>query len=489
MPGGVSASSLAYRASRPARTSRRRFLKASAVAAALAAARPGRLLSAARSDRLLSAHARQDGRDGATTAARPGRSGASRSQLPLVDGERVNRIVADFRRFGGTPDGGTTRLAYSDEDLAAREYASDLMHGAGLDVATDLAGNLVGRLPGTDAGLAGRPIVVGSHIDTVPQGGSFDGHVGSAAAIETALVLHDHGLALRRPLEVVVFQNEEGGKTGSRALVGRVEPFELEIETASGFTIREGIARLGGDPNRLAEARREPGSIAGFLELHIEQGAYLEAAGTQIGVVEGIVGIRRWNVVVTGAANHAGTTPMDQRRDALVAAADFVRAVHEVASGTEGRQVATVGRIEAEPGAPNVVPGVARASLEIRDLSMAKIDSVFAEIESQATSIAEARGVAFSFDRFYESLAAPTDERFRRIVEASADALGYSHARMPSGAGHDAQSMAELGPIGMIFVPSKDGISHSPREHTEPEDVVRGANVLLRSVLALDAEG
>lgn len=401
----------------------------------------------------------------------------------------MNRILTGFRDFGGTPDGGTTRLAYSDEDIAGRAYAAELMRRAGLEVASDLAGNLVGRRPGTDSGASARPIVIGSHTDTVPQGGSFDGHLGVAAAIETALVLHDHGLALRRPLEVVVFQNEEGGKTGSRALVGRVEPFELDIETASGFTIREGIARLGGNPDRLADARREPGSVAGFLELHIEQGAYLEASGTQIGVVEGIVGIRRWNVVVTGAANHAGTTPMDQRRDALVAAADFVRAVHEVALTTEGRQVATVGRIEAVPGAPNVVPGVARASLEIRDLSMAKIDSVFAEIESHAASIAEARGVEFAFDRFYESLAAPTDERFRRIVEASADALGYSHARMPSGAGHDAQSMAELGPVGMIFVPSKDGISHSPLEHTDAEDVVRGANVLLRSVLALDAMG
>ena len=403
-----------------------------------------------------------------------------------VDGERLNRMLTDFRQFGGTPDGGTTRLAYSDEDLAGREYAAGVMRQAGLDVATDLAGNLVGRRLGTDPALRGRPIIVGSHLDTVPQGGSFDGQVGSAAAFEAARVLHDHGFALRRPLEVVVFQNEEGGKTGSRALVGRVEPFELEIETASGFTIREGIKRLGGDPGRLAEARRQPGSMAGFLELHIEQGAYLEATGTQIGVVEGIVGIRRWNVVATGVANHAGTTPMDQRRDALVAVADFVRAVHEVASTTEGRQVAPVGRIEALPGAPNVVPGVVRASLEVRDLSMAKIDSVFAEIESRTRRIGEARGVDLAFDRFYESLAAPTDERFRQAVEESADSLGYSHARMPSGAGHDAQSMAELGPVGMIFVPSRSGISHSPLEHTEPDDVVRGANVLLRSVVALD---
>ena len=415
------------------------------------------------------------------------------TQLPAVDAARVNAILADLRRFGGTDDGGTTRLAYSDEDIAGRDHATATMERAGLEVSVDLAGNLVGRRPGADA--AASPIILGSHIDTVPTGGSYDGMVGTAAALEVALTLHDHDIATRHPLEVIVFQNEEGGKTGSRALVGRVAPFELDIVTASGHAIRDGIARLGGDPARLREARREPGAMAGFLELHIEQGAFLEASGTQIGVVEGIVGIRRWNMTVRGAQNHAGTTPMPQRRDALVAAADLVAAVSEVATTMPGRQVATVGRIEAVPGAPNVVPGEVRATLEIRDLEMTKIDRVYAEIVARAREVEAARDVTVAFDRFYESLAAPTDPRFRDIVEASAAALGYSHARMPSGAGHDAQSMAELGPVGMIFVPSRGGISHSPDEYTAPEtgrkkggavDIARGANVLLRSLLALD---
>ena len=421
----------------------------------------------------------------ATLAAHP--HPHPRPQPPAIDPSRVNAILADFRRFGGGDDRGTTRLAYSDEDLAGRRYATGVMRRAGLDVSTDLAGNLIGRRPGTDA--AAQPIIVGSHIDTVPGGGSYDGQVGSAAALEVALTLADHDIAPRHPLEVVIFQNEEGGKTGSRALVGRVYPFELDIVTASGFTIRDGIARLGGDPARLTRARRERGTMAGFLELHIEQGAFLEAAGTQIGVVEGIVGIRRWNVTVHGAQNHAGTTPMPLRRDALVAAADLVRAANEVATTMEGRQVATVGRIEAVPGAPNVVPGEVRATLEIRDLEMAKIDRVFGEIESRARTVEAGRGVSVAFDQFYESLAAPTDPRFRDIIEAAAADLGYSHTRMPSGAGHDAQSMAELGPVGMIFVPSRAGISHSPDEHTAPGDVARGANVLLRSVLALDRTG
>ncbi|MXX34274.1 MAG: Zn-dependent hydrolase [Gemmatimonadetes bacterium] len=422
-----------------------------------------------------------------SAAAAVALSTGPRPQPPTVDASRVNAILADFRRFGGTGDGGTTRLAYSDEDLAGRDYAAGLMRRAGLEVSTDLAGNLIGRRPGTDP--AALPIITGSHMDSVPSGGSYDGQVGSAAAFEVALTLADHDIALRHPLEVIIFQNEEGGKTGSRALVGRVYPFELDIVTASGHSIRDGIARLGGDPARLAEARRDPGSMAGFLELHIEQGALLEAGGIEIGVVEGIVGIRRWNVTVRGAQNHAGTTPMPLRRDALVAAADFVRAANEVATTMPGRQVATVGRIEAVPGAPNVVPGEVRATLEIRDLAMTKIDRVFAEIEARARAIEAGREVTVAFEQFYESLAAPTDSRFRDIVEASAAALGYSRTRMPSGAGHDAQSMAELGPVGMIFVPSRGGISHSPDEYTAPGDIARGANVLLRSVLALDGGG
>ena len=427
----------------------------------------------------------------ALLAARPTRVHASVrpivGQAPLVDGDRLNAILGVFRRYGGTDDGGTTRLAYSDEDIAGRAYAASVMESAGLQVSVDLAGNLVGTRAGTDP--TALPIIIGSHMDTVPEGGSYDGHLGSAAAFEVALTLYHHGIELRHPLEVIVFQNEEGGKTGSRALVGRVEPHEFDIVTASGFTIRDGINRLGGDAARLDEAQRDPGSMAGFLELHIEQGAFLEAAGTQIGVVEGIVGIRRWNITVRGAQNHAGTTPMPQRRDALVAAADLIRAVNEVATTMEGRQVATVGRIEAVPGAPNVVPGEVRATLEIRDLEMDKIGHVFAEIVARAREIESARDVAIELDRFYESLAAPTAPAFRDLIEEQAAALGYSAVRMPSGAGHDAQSMAELGPVGMIFVPSRDGISHSPEEYTAPEDVTRGANVLLRSVLALDGAG
>jgi N-carbamoyl-L-amino-acid hydrolase len=270
-------------------------------------------------------------------------------------------------------------------------------------------------------------------------------------------------------------------------MAGGLGPGELELKTASGLTVREGIRRLGGDPDAIASARREPGSVAGFLELHVEQGAVLEDAGLRIGVVEGIVGIRRWRVRVIGAANHAGTTPMALRRDALVGAAAFVQAVDRVARALPGSQVATVGQIQAVPGAPNVIPGEVILSLEIRDLEMEGIQRLFDRVRREAAAIEAERGLSVTAEEVYLSAAAPTDERMRGWVEASAAELGLSSRRMPSGAGHDAQSVARIAPVGMIFIPSRGGLSHHPDEHSRPEDVEAGANVLLRSLLKADA--
>ncbi|HSG48557.1 MAG TPA: Zn-dependent hydrolase, partial [Longimicrobiales bacterium] len=306
---------------------------------------------------------------------------------------------------------------------------------------------------------------------------------------EIVRTLHSAGIRPRHPLRVYNFQNEEGGKTGSRLLIGAVAPEEMEVVTASGFTIRQGIARLGGNPDDMAAARLAPGSLAAFLELHIEQGAGLERAGIPVGVVEGIVGIRRWFVTVTGEKNHAGTTPMTQRRDALVAASRMVVAVNETALAIPGRQVATVGRVEVDPGAPNVIPGSVRFTLEIRDLTMEGIQGVFQAARGRAETIARETGTAVAFEPYYLSEAAPSDESVRREVEASADALGLTHLRLPSGAGHDAQSMAKLCPMGMVFVPSRGGISHAPGEYTPPEQITAGVDVLLGTLLALDSRG
>ena len=405
--------------------------------------------------------------------------------LPRADAARLEQRIQELGRFGANPQGGVSRVAFSAADIAGRAYIRSLMVDAGLEVRIDTAGNLIGRRPGTEPGLP--VIMTGSHIDSVPQGGNYDGDVGVLGAIETAELLRAHGIQTRHPFEFVVFTDEEGGTVGSQAMAGRLEPAALDMKSHSGLTIRDGIRAVGGDPDRLADARRAPGSIAAFVELHIEQGAVLDEAKIDIGVVEVIVGIRWWDVTVEGFANHAGTTPMDRRRDALLTAAELVLAVNRIASATAGRQVATVGRIGAEPGAPNVIPGKVSMSLEIRDLAAAKMESVFRDIEAEAKRIATARGTQVRFDEVDVSLLpAPTDERLRGHVEKAAAALGLSHRRMPSGAGHDAQEVAHLAPIAMIFVPSERGISHAPGEYTAPQDMANGVNVLLRTLIAID---
>ena len=421
---------------------------------------------------------------GAAGMALPTGARACRQEL-RVDGDRLNARLARLAGFGRNAMGGIDRVAFSDADREARAWVADLMRGAGLEVYVDYAGNLIGRRNGSLAELP--PLMLGSHIDSVPGGGNYDGQVGSMGALEVVWTLAESGGATRHPLELVIFSNEEGGKTGSRALAGEVEPRELDLPTASGYTIGEGLRRLGGDPDRLEDVRRAPGSLTAFLELHVEQGAVLDGDGVDIGVVEGIVGIMRWDVTVEGATNHAGTTPMDRRRDAMVGAARFVDAVHRITRSLSGRQVATVGRLVAEPGAPNVIPGRVTLSLEIRDLTMEGIERVFESLVPEAERIGSETGTSLSFDRFYVSRAAPTDPRIRDIVERAATGLGLSTLRMPSGAGHDAQSIALLAPVGMVFVPSVRGVSHAPDEHTEPADVTRGADVLLRTLLALDA--
>lgn len=402
-----------------------------------------------------------------------------------ADARRIEQRLAELSAFGANPDGSVSRLAFSPADLTGRAYVTELMRNAGLEVRVDTAGNIIGRRNGNDSDLP--LIMMGSHIDSVPHGGNYDGDVGVIGAIEVAELLREKGIVTRHPLEIVSFTDEEGGVLGSQAMAGRVGPNALDVISQSGMTIRDGIRAVGGDPDRLAAAQRKPGEIEVFIELHIEQGAILDEAGIDIGVVEGIVGIRWWDVTVQGVANHAGTTPMDRRRDALLSAAELALAANRIASSMPGRQVATVGRIRAEPGAPNVIPGRVMMSLEIRDLAAPKMELVYEAIAAEAKRIAEARQTPISFAEIDVALApAPTDERVRRVIAESANSLGLTVRSMPSGAGHDAQDMAHIAPIGMIFVPSEGGVSHSPQEYTAPADVANGVNVLLRTVLAID---
>ncbi len=407
------------------------------------------------------------------------------SVAPLsINAERINRHLRELSAFGKNPQGGVSRVAYTEFDRQGREYVMRLMRAAQLVVSVDHAGNISGRRAGSNAAL--KPLMFGSHIDSVPEGGNYDGTLGSLGAIEVAQTLAENRETTRHPLEVIIFQNEEGGKQGSRIISGEFLPKDLELTNASGKTIRDGIRFLGGNPDRIAEVKRQPGSIAGYLELHIEQGGTLERDKILIGEVEGIVGIRWWNVEITGFANHAGTTPMDQRQDALVGAARFVDLVHTTARSLAGRQVATVGRLQAFPGARNVIPGRVSASLEIRDLDTAKMDQLFALISAESAKIGEATRTRIVFEAAVASSPSLMDERVRALIRASANELRLSNRIMPSGAGHDAQSISTLAPAGMIFIPSVGGISHAPQEFSTPQDIANGANVLLHSLLKLD---
>ncbi len=407
--------------------------------------------------------------------------------FPPVNQERLEQSLFALAEFGKKPNGEPNRVAFSDADIAGRNYVIGLMEDTGLEVTIDFAGNIIGRRNGSGTGM--KPIAFGSHIDMVPDGGNYDGMLGSLAAIEVVKTLGENNIITRHPLEVLIFPNKEGGVMGSRALAGNLNPGALEVKNITGFTMAEGIDRIGGNALKVQEVKRSKGSLAAFLELHIEQGAILEKTATEIGVVEGIVGIKWWDVEVTGNANHAGTTPMTQRQDALLAASRFVIAVNDVAMENEGSHVATVGRISAEPGAPNVIPGRVLLSLEIRDLSSDKMNRLFSQLEQAARQIATTSGTSFKFSPI-DATGEPalTDEHIRKFITEAANALGLTSRLMQSGAGHDAQEMASLAPVGMIFVPSKGGISHSPREFTSANDMANGANVLLHTLMAIDRE-
>jgi N-carbamoyl-L-amino-acid hydrolase len=402
---------------------------------------------------------------------------------------RLRANLEALAQIGRDPQGGVTRVAWTQADIDARRFVRQtIMAAARLDVRVDAAGSIIGRREGKER----LPVILfGSHIDTVPQGGIFDGALGALAAIEILHALAERGIVTRHPLECVIWSNEEGahfgrGLFGSRAVVGEFEPGELDEKDEQGVHIREAVAGIGGDISRIKEAARKPGDIAAYLELHIEQGGVLDAAGVPIGVVEGIVGIVRYQVTVTGQANHAGTTPMPDRHDALLAASRLVIAVREETVREPGRQVGTVGKLSVHPDVPNIIPGQVELVIELRDLSMETIEGIHKRIEARAAQISAASGTRITLlptSTHQPSLSTPW---VRDVIAQEAKAAGLKALSMPSGAGHDAQMLARVAPMGMIFVPSIEGISHSPRESTRWEDVTNGSEVLCRTILAID---
>jgi len=403
-----------------------------------------------------------------------------------VNGSRLRRRIAELAEFGKTPQNGVSRIAFSDEDIEGRRYVMNIMRNAGLNVRVDPAGNILGRREGTLAGAGS--ILFGSHIDTVPNGGQLDGALGSLGAIEVAHALAEAGYRSRHPLEVVIWCDEEDGMTGSRGFVGELTAEHLAQLGRDGVPLNDKVRRIGGDPARIEEAKPAPGSIDAYLELHVEQGTVLHSEGIDIGVVEGFVGINHYDVTIEGVANHAGTTSMDRRQNALLTGSELVLAVDRIVRSIEGGQVGTVGRLLVDPCAPNVIPGRVDLTVELRDLDAWKLDRIWGRIVVELADISLRHGTLVEHVLRQSVASTPTDVRLRDLIGAVAGELGLSHKRMPSGAGHDAQKLSGLCPTGMIFVPSIDGISHSPDEHTRPEHVDAGANVLLNAVLKLDDE-
>lgn len=405
-----------------------------------------------------------------------------------ADPARVEALIEGLDRFNATPGNGTTRLTYSAEFRAASDWLREQMEAVGLSVREDAVGNLLGRLDGADPALA--PVLIGSHFDSVPNGGRFDGPAGVVAGIEVAALFRRHGLVPQRPVEIVAMIEEEGARFGgglmaSRILTGKMDTAQLhDIADAAGITAAQALAAYGLDPAEAHRARLAPGSVHAFLELHIEQGPVLETHGQDVAIVDRIVGLAQLKVTFRGQAGHAGTTPMDNRRDALVGAVTALAQLPDLARRMGRDAVLTVGRMEVLPGGANVIPDLVTFTVDIR----APDGEVVADLIAQTRAVIEgAGGNGLSVSVAQQLLVQPTplSAEIHAALSRHADALGLQSRTMVSGAGHDAMIMADFAPTGLVFVPSRDGISHAPGEWTDFGQLARGIDVLFLTACEL----
>src|SRR5438552_10576898 len=405
---------------------------------------------------------------------------------------RLQRRLVALSRFGGLLGGGVTRPAWSPQHEEARAWLIAEMRGAGLATWVDPAGNTFGSL-GATALASDRPAVLtGSHIDTVPEGGMLDGALGVIAGLECLEVLAETKTAHQRPLAVAAWTDEEGrygSLFGSRAFCGKLDGASVvDMAAVDGERLADVMARAGFDARRAPEAKAPAGSVAAYVELHIEQGPRLEESGVQIGVVEAIVGVRRARVVFHGQADHAGTTPMERRRDAFLAAADYaLRARELVVSRGGARAVTNIGVVQVHPGASNIVPGRAELVHEMRDPDAAILERLARECDALAREVAAARGTTVEVRPMSATTPAPCAPRVQETIEAVCASLGLASRRLYSAAGHDAQNLAGVTEAGMIFIPSRGGRSHRVDEMSDWDAIERGANVLLHTLLRLAA--
>lgn len=405
-----------------------------------------------------------------------------------IDLERILKDIETLATFNATPGNGVTRLPFTKEDKLARDYISKEMEKIGLKVWEDGYSNLFGRREGENPDLP--VIMIGSHFDTVINGGLFDGIAGVAASLEILRVFQEKGIKNYFPIEIVAMNDEEGvrfgtGISNSRAMAGLIEEEELDnMRDRDGISLREAMTKFGVMPN-LENAKRPKNSVKAFIELHIEQGPILEYNKKNIGLVETIVGLDRYKVKFRGKSGHVGTTPMDNRKDALVAAAEFILAVNKIAKEAAGETVGTVGELSLSPNATNVIPGYVELSVDVRSISEEKIKRVYKKLSNKIETIERDSGVDIEMTKELYIAPVGMSKEFIDIMIENADKLGFSYMRMNSGAGHDAMIMAGITSASLIFVPSKDGLSHHPDEWTEYEDLKKGIEVMLNTVAYL----
>ncbi|HEV8438339.1 MAG TPA: Zn-dependent hydrolase [Methylomirabilota bacterium] len=401
-----------------------------------------------------------------------------------INRKRLEDSMQTLGRVGETPAGGLTRLALSDEDRRGRDLLVGWMREAGLDVSVDQMGNIFGQRPGQ---AALPPVMMGSHADSVPTGGKYDGQLGVLCALEAIRSLNDRGARTRHPLGMIVFTNEEGARFQPAMLGSGVMAGKIPLEDAYNARDRDGL-RLGDELERIGYLGSEPclpRPFRAYLELHIEQGPVLEEEKLPVGVVEGIVAISWSRLALRGVQDHAGPTPMRIRHDALVAAAEVIRGVREIPVRLGGDMVATVGRLDVAPNIPNAIPGRVSMSIDLRDPEDARLDRALGLLEEVVKGAAHREGVSHELEHYWRVPRTPFHPDVVGAVEEAARSLGCGYRRILSGAGHDAQYMALVCPTGMVFVPSRGGRSHCEEEFTGMDDIEHGANTLLRAASAL----
>lgn len=390
--------------------------------------------------------------------------------------------------IGKTPEDGVQRIALTGEDREAQELVSSWMREADMTVANDQFGNLIGRKAGSDS--KAPSVMIGSHIDTVPNGGRFDGTIGVIGGVEVVQAIHEAGIPHRHTIEVVAFCDEEGarfqsGLFGSRAIVGNIRPQELQRTDQNGVSRYTALRSFGLNPDDIVRSIRKAGDLKVYLEMHIEQGPYLQSIGEPVGIVTGIAAPTWLRIKLIGEAGHAGTVPMHLRRDPMCGAAEAISAIEKLCAGDGTKPtVGTVGKIMVKPGGVNVIPSTVEFTADIRDIELSRRVKVVSQIIGVVNEISARRGLQNEVEEILHSTPMHCASHVIETMETYSRKIGLTPPKMISGAGHDAMMLAEITDIGMIFVRCRDGISHSPKEWASIEDIMKGTELLFETTLA-----